>query len=197
LACVRLVMVNAPTPARASASALAIDPVTPTTLYAGTGVGVFKSTDGAGSWQAASAGLSSLGVSALAVDPVTPTTLYAGGFGEVFKTTDGAATWQAASAGLTHLRVLILALAVTAPTTLYAGTDRGSAFAVTTAAGLLLSGPFPCLAGTPNTLEVTGATPGATIAFAYGLRTGTTPIPSCAEPVTIGGDDTHRPSGGL
>ena len=38
--------------------ALAIDPVTPTTLYAGTdGGGVFKSTNGGGNWSAVNTGL--------------------------------------------------------------------------------------------------------------------------------------------
>src|SRR3989449_2612036 len=39
-------------------NALAIDPQTPTTLYAGTsGHGVFKSTDGGGNWSAVNTGL--------------------------------------------------------------------------------------------------------------------------------------------
>src|SRR5437870_7111893 len=60
--------------------ALAIDPVTPATLYAGTYLGgVFKSTDGGGSWSAVNIGLPNDSyLSALAVDPQTPTTLYAG-----------------------------------------------------------------------------------------------------------------------
>ena len=64
--------------------ALAVDPLTPTTLYAGTfdeagdGGGVFKSTDGGGSWSAINTGLTNPFVRALAVDPLTPTTLYAG-----------------------------------------------------------------------------------------------------------------------
>jgi len=37
--------------------ALAIHPVTPQTLYAGTGGGVFKSTDGGGTWTAMNGGL--------------------------------------------------------------------------------------------------------------------------------------------
>src|SRR4030095_13876628 len=50
--------------------ALAVDPVTPTTVYAGTTTnGVFKTTDGGASWTAASDGLTSLSVLALAVDP--------------------------------------------------------------------------------------------------------------------------------
>jgi hypothetical protein len=59
--------------------ALAIDPVTPTTLYAGTrGGGVFRSTNGGGSWGAFSPGLTNTDVRALAIDPVTLGVLYAG-----------------------------------------------------------------------------------------------------------------------
>ena len=59
--------------------ALAIDPATPSTLYAGTGGGgVFKSTNGGGTWGAVNTGLTDTVVFALAIDPATPGTLYAG-----------------------------------------------------------------------------------------------------------------------
>jgi photosystem II stability/assembly factor-like uncharacterized protein len=63
-------------------SALAVDPSAPApsapaTLYAGTCAGVFKSTDGGGSWTADNAGLTNLYVLALAVNP-SAGTLYAG-----------------------------------------------------------------------------------------------------------------------
>ena len=59
--------------------ALAIDPQTPDTLYAGTdGGGVFKSTNGGTNWTAINTGLTNTYVSALAIDPQTPETLYAG-----------------------------------------------------------------------------------------------------------------------
>src|SRR5258708_22002647 len=59
-------------------SALAIDPLTPTTLYAGTyGHDVFTSTDGGGSWSASATGLPHPGT-ALAVDPPTPSPPYPG-----------------------------------------------------------------------------------------------------------------------
>ena len=61
--------------------ALAIDPATPATLYAGTGGGVFKSTNGGGEWRAFNTGLTNISVYALAIDPETPTILYAGTLG--------------------------------------------------------------------------------------------------------------------
>ena len=62
-----------------SVTALAINPTTPTTLYAGTQEsGVFKSTDSGGTWAAANTGLTDLHIDALAINPTTPATLYAG-----------------------------------------------------------------------------------------------------------------------
>jgi hypothetical protein len=73
-------------PAGAFVRALAIDPTTPGTLYAGTGRyfgdgsgtgGLYKGTDGGGTWSAANT--DPLGpVSALAIDPTTSRTPYAG-----------------------------------------------------------------------------------------------------------------------
>jgi len=53
-------------------SALAIDPTTPRTLYAGTPGGVFKTTDAGTTW--GTTGLTNTGVVALAIDPITPST---------------------------------------------------------------------------------------------------------------------------
>jgi hypothetical protein len=64
-------------------NALAMDPVTPTTLYAGTVIGVFKSTDGGGNWTLVNTGLTEIytgvwpgltntEVHALAIDPAAP-----------------------------------------------------------------------------------------------------------------------------
>jgi len=104
-------------------SALAIDPLTPTTLYAGTAGGVFKSMDGGASWS----GIGLINVSALAIDPLTPTTVYAGtgtfdmgALGGVFKSTDGGVSWNA-TGSLTGI-VWSLAIDPLTPTTVYAGT---------------------------------------------------------------------------
>src|SRR5262249_40661345 len=60
--------------------ALAIDPSSPATLYAGVGTGyrVVKSTDGGATWNPTGLTFTSDNVQALLIDPVTPATLYAG-----------------------------------------------------------------------------------------------------------------------
>ncbi len=59
--------------------ALAIDPTTPTRVYAGFGGGgVFGSADGGASWRPLNAGLTNTAVFSLTIDPANPTTLYAG-----------------------------------------------------------------------------------------------------------------------
>jgi uncharacterized repeat protein (TIGR01451 family) len=109
-----------------SVSALVVDPASPAVVYAGTSyVGVFKSSDGGGTWAPASKGLTSLYVNALAIDPTTPTTLYAAGDHGVFKSKDAGGTWAAASTGLAYLYTTALAIDPTTPTTLYAGTAGG------------------------------------------------------------------------
>ncbi len=81
--------------------AVAIDPVTPTTLYVGTdGGGVYKSTDGGGSWVQANNGLFDLKVTALAIDwftlPPRPPRLYVGTEnGGIFSSSDSGETWAA------------------------------------------------------------------------------------------------------
>lgn len=88
---------------------IAIDPTTPSTLYAGTltpdgieSVGIFKSTDGGASWVDINVGLfdpllgiGPLDVWSLAIDPKNPQTILAGSrLSEIFKSVDGGQTWQ-------------------------------------------------------------------------------------------------------
>jgi hypothetical protein len=71
--------VNSGLPSDPSVFALAIDPKTPDTLYAGVwNRGVFKSTNGGETWAPVNNGLTNTLVLALAIDPKTPTNLYAG-----------------------------------------------------------------------------------------------------------------------
>jgi hypothetical protein len=110
---------------------LAVDPQTPTTLYAGTsgrysgtsGGGVFKSTDGGASWKPIGP-TNGASISALGIDPSTPTILYAATTDPVtavYKSTDGGTSWNAT--GLSGISVFSLAIDPLTPTTLYAGTD--------------------------------------------------------------------------
>ena len=116
-------------PATAAIGALAIDPRTPSTLYAGAqlGGGVFKSTDTGSTWSAMNTGLpANSSVSALAIDPRTPTTLYAGAGAGLFTSADGGSTWSEVNTGLPdsdlYGGVYALAIDPRTPTTLYAGT---------------------------------------------------------------------------
>jgi photosystem II stability/assembly factor-like uncharacterized protein len=110
----------------ANISALAIDPTGPSTLFAGTDAGVFKSTDGGGSWIAANDGLAGtpqVTVNALAMDSGSPASLYAATSGGLFKTVDGAASWTSINAGLTGLTPRLLAIDPASPSTVYVGVD--------------------------------------------------------------------------
>ena len=115
-------------------TALAIDPVTPTTLYA---VGQFppngdsnilKSTDGGASW---SVGVSMFAAS-LAIDPQAPRTVYAAA-GPVFKTTNGGNIWTDMSDGTTR-GIGALAINPTDSSVVYAA-GSGGVFKSTDAAG--------------------------------------------------------------
>ncbi len=113
-------------------SALAVDPTTPSTVYAGTkadspfvGQGVFKSTDGGAHWAAASNGLTNTSINRLVIDPVTPANIYAITSNIVFKSTDHGASWSAANNGLpSNLFIACFAIDPKAPSKLYLGSAR-------------------------------------------------------------------------
>ena len=84
-------------------SKLAIDPRTPTTLYAVTYFDqVYKSTNGGRSWSPAFIGLALDNPAlVLVVDPITPNTLYLGTYRNgVYKSVDGGGHWNPASMGI-------------------------------------------------------------------------------------------------
>ena len=82
---------------------LAIDPINPATIYAGTdSSGVFKTTDAGASWNGANGGLTNLYVRALAIDPHNPNTIFANTDEAMFKSTDGGASWRPSNTGLPH-----------------------------------------------------------------------------------------------
>ena len=83
-----------------SVAALAIDPNDPSTVYAGTSYGLFKTTNGGANWSEINNGLTNLNVYALAIAPATPSTVYAGTSNSgVYKTTDAGANWSEINTG--------------------------------------------------------------------------------------------------
>jgi photosystem II stability/assembly factor-like uncharacterized protein len=108
-------------------TALAIDPNSPGTIYAGTGgSGVFKTTNGGSQWSAVNTGLesslSNLYIQSLAIDATDSQTIYAATQGGMFKSTNGGVKWsKAGSIG----QVNSLAIDPNSPDTIYAGTQGG------------------------------------------------------------------------
>ena len=102
---------------------IAIDPLTPTTIYAGTlSGGVYKSTDSGGRWQQIFTGMTS----SFAVDPVNPANLYmASGdyyFG-IAKSTNGGTDWLFTGNGILGPYVTSFAIDPTNPSTMYASSS--------------------------------------------------------------------------
>ena len=114
------------------AHALAIDPTTPTTIYAITGTAFFRSTDSGAHWTAFTTrlGFGPLALNVFVIDPTTPTTLYAGtfsgGFG-VYKSTNAGSSWLAVNQGITGYWMTAIAADPQAQT-IYVGTVGGAAF---------------------------------------------------------------------
>ena len=126
-----------------SVNSIAIDPANSQTIYtgiggsggAGTGGGVFKTTDGGVSWKAMNTGLTSTRVTSLAIDPSNSQVVYAGAMdtvnvgtggsvtsigGGIYKTFDGGASWVAAFYTGTNGTVSSLAIAPSNSRTVYA-----------------------------------------------------------------------------
>src|SRR5206468_704224 len=99
-------------------------PATPSIVYTGTDVGIFKSTDGGQNWIAANGGLGTTSqVNALAIDPASSTTLYAATQAGLFKTINGAASWTPIDLGVSGLSARGITIDPTSHRTLYAGVD--------------------------------------------------------------------------
>jgi len=115
---------------------LAIDPQNSSIVYAVTNQGVFKSTDGAATWNGAefnfpndSAG--QVRITSLLIAPQNSNLLYATSNKGVFKTTDGGASWTVVNSGLTTLSVTLLVIDPQNTNTVYAGTNGEGIFAIT------------------------------------------------------------------
>ena len=111
---------------------LAIDPRDARTVYAGSGSGVWKSTDGGITWRQASVGfepLAAASVSALAIDSSDSRLVYASSSGNsyhtIYRSTDAGASWSPAPHQPYIEGPVTLVSDPTRPGTLYLGAGNG------------------------------------------------------------------------
>jgi photosystem II stability/assembly factor-like uncharacterized protein len=170
-------------------TSLAIDPVTPSTVYAGVArLGIYKSTDGGTTWAYMSNGLPSQvlfssDVGAIVIDPFSPSTVYAGFIGQtpfdgmtrgVYKTIDGGINWTAFNTGLTQPQIVDLVIDPLDHRRLYAATYGFSPYAIFTTS----DGAEHWSAVTASSNQGTGPIavdpgPPLTLFMAYGLSSTT------------------------
>jgi photosystem II stability/assembly factor-like uncharacterized protein len=115
-----------------SITALAVDPLDPRLVYAGTGGeyvfdngdGVWKSADGGLTWTRAGEALQGRTITALALSAGTGV-LWAANHGAIFRSADGGATWSDRTAGLQAAEVHKLLVDPADPSRIYAATSGG------------------------------------------------------------------------
>ncbi|HEU4768614.1 MAG TPA: SBBP repeat-containing protein, partial [Pyrinomonadaceae bacterium] len=168
---------------------LAVHPTLPSTLYAGTGSGVFKSTNGGRTRTAMNNGLLDTRVSVLVIDPQTPSTLYVttGNFGSpnqgIYKSTDGGGSWNLRKNGIVNTQVISLAIDPVAPNILYAGANNfgsnGQVFKTTDGGDNWapignppISSLFPIVVDPHNHTRLYGATGGSNSALFRSVDSG-------------------------
>jgi uncharacterized repeat protein (TIGR01451 family) len=110
-------------------NSLAINPTTPTTVFAGTQLGIFRSTDGGDSWTEVRGGItgSSLNINKVIIDPSNPQIIYVATTTRgVLKSTDGGTNWTLVNNGFntsgSSVQVRALAFDPSNSSTLYAST---------------------------------------------------------------------------
>ena len=102
---------------------IALDPLDPDRVYAGTTKGLFRTSNKGEVWERIGQTIPESFVSSIAIHPAQPHLLYIGGPGGVWKSTDGGAHWQAVNTGLATLNIRALAMGPRNPQELYAGTN--------------------------------------------------------------------------
>jgi photosystem II stability/assembly factor-like uncharacterized protein len=106
---------------------LAVDPSTPSTVYAGTEQGVMKSTDAGTTWRAANKGISKTVVTGFVIDHANPATVYVATWDGVFKSFDAGANWN--RCGLPGFTMLSIAADPYNSRVLYAAGSRVEPYA--------------------------------------------------------------------
>jgi len=112
---------------------LAVDPLAPGVVYAGTAAGIYRTADAGATW--IPAGLAGRRINSIAIDPSTPSTVYAATNAWVYKSTDNGTNWALSSNGLRSLGLQTLAIDPRSPSHIYAGYANGGIFVSTDAGG--------------------------------------------------------------
>ncbi len=108
---------------------IAIDPVDPQVVYAGSyGSGVYKSLDSGNNWFSASQGLTNLFIYSLAIDPSHSSNVYAGTYrNQIFKSTNGGQSWSWSGSGIQEQAIVYsIAIDPVSSNILYAATRGAS-----------------------------------------------------------------------
>ncbi len=170
--------------------ALAVDPHRPGTLYAGTGVAVYKTVNGGRSWQGFNRGLlppppviapgqvtatpghreAEGWVGALAVNPTDSDIVYAGTGGGVRKSTDGGRSWRTVFWRGRFMGISALVIAPSTPEVVYA-----AAF-VSEPANCGIGGTTPAVRESCWSRRRTAVRRGKQLASGWRIRRG---IPAC------------------
>jgi photosystem II stability/assembly factor-like uncharacterized protein len=110
-------------------NSIIIAPANSQTIFAATwSAGVFKSSNGGGSWNAVNSGLINPNIFTLSIDPQNSQTIFAGTPAGVFKTVDGGNNWTQMNSGLADLFIHSLVISPADSQTIYAGTSTGGIY---------------------------------------------------------------------
>lgn len=111
---------------------LAVDPKSPSTVYAGANRGVYKSSDGGATWKYLAGNLQ---VYALAVDPGNPSVVFRAVETGIYRSSDAGLSWSQVSAQLTSVKTIVvdpnnsaIVYAGTNASGVYKSTDGGSSW---------------------------------------------------------------------
>ena len=111
---------------------IAVDPVTPNVVYVGTrnkqpgppwGGGLYKTTDGGGSWANSELGINEDWIYDITIDPANHDIIYAATHSKgVFKTISAGSYWEPINSGITDLSTRSIVIDPTYPEIVYVGT---------------------------------------------------------------------------
>ena len=111
-----------------SVTRIKVDPHQSQTVYTATLTGLYKTTDGGGSWKKIGQRLPDHMLSDLVLDPTAANVLYLASREGIHKSIDAGQTWKAMNAGLSNLNIRALAISPLDSKTLYTGTNGSGLF---------------------------------------------------------------------